>query len=147
MGDPNHPFMWAHLGPWLAAMAVIFDGTLLGYFMALLMALPIYLYLKASGKTSVIRVLILFALAGICASQLVASMQGFRQPGLRDFAVSWSSPLLGCLCGLVSGAFFALFANRRFPATARGLVYSLPVAVLVACGSTLIWSAKVWRIP
>jgi hypothetical protein len=146
MGDPTHPFLWPQLGPWLAGMAVVFDGTLLGYFMALLVAGPIYLFIKAAGKVSVPRVLILFSLAGILASQFVHVAQGFRQAGLREFAVSWLSPLFGCLCGLASGAFFALVANRRFPSAARGLFYSLPAAILAACGGTLVWSAKAWRI-
>ena len=142
MGDPTHPFLWPQLGPWLAAMAVVFDGTLLAYFVAV----PVYLFLKAAGTMSVVRLLVLFSLAGVLASQLVHVTQGFRQPGLREFAVSWLSPLFGCICGLVSGACFALFANRRFSVTARIVVYSLPVAILVACGSTLVWSAKVSKI-
>jgi hypothetical protein len=145
MGNPMHPFLWPRLGPWLAAMAVVFDGTLLGYFTLLLVALPFYLVFKTSGKASAFRVLILFTLAGACASQFVAAVQGFRQPLLRDFAVSWLSPLIGCLCGLVAGTSFALFANRRLSRSARGLVYSLPVAMIIACGSALVWSAKVWR--
>jgi hypothetical protein len=142
MGDPTHPFLWPRLGSWLAAMAVVFDGTLLAYFAAV----PVYVLLKATGTTSVVRVLLLFSLAGVLASQLVHVTQGFRQPGLREFAVSWLSPLFGCLCGLASGACFALVANRRLSLTARVFVYSLPVAVLAACGSSLIWSAKVWKI-
>jgi hypothetical protein len=142
MGDPTHPFLWPQLGPWLAAMAVVFDGTLLAYFVAVL----VYLFLKAAGTMSVVRVLVLFSLAGVLASQLVHLTQGFRQPGLREFAVSWLSPLFGCLCGLVSGACFALLANRRFSVTARILVYSLPVAILVACGSTLVWAARLSQI-
>lgn len=142
MGDPTHPFLWPQLGPWLAAIAVVFDGTLLAFFVAV----PVYLLLKAARTMSVVRVLILFSLAGVLASQLVHVTQGFRQPGLREFAVSWLSPLFGCLCGLVSGACLALFANRRFSVTARILVYSLPVAVLVACGSTLVWFARVSQI-
>jgi hypothetical protein len=143
MGDLSHPFLWPQWGPWLAAMAVIFDGTLLAYFMAV----PAFLYYKATGKWSVMRVLIFFSLVGVLASQFVHVAQGFRQPGLRDFAVSWLSPLFGCLCGLVSGAFFALVASRRFPLAVRALVYGLPVAILVTCGSALVWSAKVWIHP
>jgi hypothetical protein len=142
MGDPTHPFLWQHWGPWLTAAAVIFDGTLLAYFVAV----PVYLILKAARKLSEIRVLILFSLTGVLTSQLVHVTQGFRQPGLREFAVSWISPLFGCLCGLVSAACFALFANRRFSQAARVLVYSLPVAIVVACGSVLMWSSHVWRI-
>jgi hypothetical protein len=143
MGDPTHPFLWPRLGPWLAAMAVIFDGTLLGYFAALLVAVPVYVLFKTTGRLSVIRVLLLFSLAGILASQFVHVAQGFRQPGLREFAESWLSPLFGCICGLLSGAFFAIFVNRRFSLAGKLLVYSLPVGVLVICGSALVWSARV----
>jgi hypothetical protein len=142
MGDPAHPFLWPHLGPWLAAMAVVFDGTLLAYFMAV----PLYLCLKAMSRVYMVRVLALFALSGALASQLVHVMEHFRQPGLREFAVSWLSPFFGCLCGLLSGTFFALFADRRLSLVPRFLVYALPVAVLVACGSMLVWSSLVWRI-
>ena len=85
MGDPAHPFLWPHLGPWLAAMAVVFNGMLLAYFTAL----PVYLVLKATGTMPAIRTLVLFSLAGVLASQLVHVTQHFRQPGLREFAVSW----------------------------------------------------------
>jgi hypothetical protein len=61
MGNPAHLFLWPHLGPWLAAMAVVFDGTLLAY----LMAVPVFLLLQATGKPSVIRVLVVFSL-GAC---------------------------------------------------------------------------------
>lgn len=146
MGDPTHPFLWPALGPWLAAIAVIFDGTLLGYFGALLIAVPVYVLFRRTGRLSVIRVLILFSLAGILASQFVHAVQGFRQPGLREFAGSWLSPLFGCICGLLSGVFFAVSANRRFSPAVKALLYSLPVAVLVVCAGTLIWSAGMWRI-
>ena len=146
MGDPTHPFLWPNLGPWLAGLAVIFDGTVLGYLAMLLLAVPVYLLLKSTGKLSLARVLILFGLVGVLASQLVHVAQAFRQPGLQAFAGSWLSPVFGCLCGMTSAAFFSLLANRRFPPVARALVYSLPVAVLLACGTTLIWSAQVWKI-
>jgi hypothetical protein len=142
MGDPTHPILWPRLGPWLAATAVVLDGTLLAYFVAVF----VYLLLKTNRTMSVLRVLILFSLAGLLASQLVHITQGFRQPGLRQFAVSWLSPVFGCLCGLVSGACFTLLANRRFSAIARTLLYSLPVAILVACGSALVWAAKLSKI-
>jgi hypothetical protein len=94
------------VGPWLAAMAVVFDGTLLAYFVAV----PVYMLLKAASTMSVMSVLILFSLAGVLASQLIHVMQGFRQPGLREFAVSWSSAFrmslrlcFGCVCKGVAG--------------------------------------------
>jgi hypothetical protein len=141
MGESGHPFLWPQLGPWLAAIAVVFDATLLAYFMAV----PLWFLVKALDRLSVMRMLLVFALAGILASQLVHVAQGFRQPALREFAVSWLSPLFGCACGLVSGAFFLMLANRRFPAAARAIAAALPVAVLLVCGSTLVWSANVWR--
>jgi hypothetical protein len=140
-GDPVNPFLWATWGPWLAALAVIFDGTLLAYFMAV----PIYLVLGAGERLSTPRVLLLFSAAGVVASQLVRVLQGFRQPLLRDFAVSWLSPLFGCLCGLAAGTCFVLLARRRFPVAGRALAYSLPVAVVMVSGSLLMWSAQVWR--
>jgi hypothetical protein len=135
----------------LAAAGVVFDGTILAYVVAAFL----YLILFGSGRRcqdspirglSIARVLILFSLAGIGASQIVRVLQDFRQPGLREFAVSWLSPFLGCLCGLISGACFAFFANRRFSLAARALVYSLPVAVIVACGIFLVWSANLTRV-
>jgi hypothetical protein len=138
IGDASHPFLWPGLGPWLAAAAVIFDGTLLAYFMAV----PVYLLLISARRTSVMRVVIFFCLAGVSASQFVHLIQSFRQPGLREFAVSWLTLLFGLLCGLASGVFFALFANRRFSKAARVLGYSLPITIIAACGSALVWSAK-----
>ena len=146
MGDPTHPLLWPRLGPWLAAIAVVFDGTLLGYFVVLLLAVPVYLLFKTTRPLSVIRVLILFSLVGVLGSQLVHVVQGFRQPGLREFAESWLSPLFGGVCGLLAGGCFAICANRRFSLVGKALAYSLPVAVLVVCATTLVWSARV-RIP
>jgi hypothetical protein len=141
-GDPADPFLRAGAGPWLAAAAVIFDGTLLAYFVAV----PLYLLMKDSAKLRAFRVLAAFAVAGILASQMVHLLQDFRQPGLREFAVSWLSPLFGCLCGLVSGAAFLFLARRRFPAVARVLAYSLPPAMVVGCGWVLVWSSRAWRV-
>lgn len=153
MGATTNPFLWPGLGPWLAAMAVVFDGTLLAYFIAGLIYLPLFNsgrihrdMFNATGRLSLMRVLILFALAGISASQFIHWAQNFREPALREFAISWVSPLFGCLCGLVSGACFAFFAKRQFSPIARILVYSLPITIVVACGSTLFWSSKALRV-
>jgi len=151
--EPNpatNPFLHSPWGPWLAAAGVVFDGTILAYIAAVFL----YLILFGSGrrrqsfageKLPTVRILILFSMAGIAASQLVRVLQNFRQPGLREFAVSWLSPFLGCLCGLIAGACFAFLANRRFSLAARALVYSLPVAIVVACGIFLVWSANMMR--
>jgi hypothetical protein len=146
MDDPTHPFLWPGFGPWLAAMAVIFDGTLLGYFALLLAAVPLYQLLKMTGRLSVMRVLLVFSLSGVLASQFVHLMQHFHQPTLRAFADSWLPALFGCMAGLLSGASFAVSANRRFSPAGRALAYSLPPAVLVACGGAVVWSASVWKI-
>jgi hypothetical protein len=153
MGGATNPFLQPQWGPWLAAAAVIFDGSLLAYFVA------VFIYpllfgsgrihrdlLNAAGKLSLMRVLMLFSLAGVSASQLVHWVQNFREPALRAFAASWQAPLFGCLCGLISGACFAFFANRQFSPGARALVYSLPVTIVVACGGILIWSSKVMPV-
>jgi hypothetical protein len=100
MADPTHPVNWPLLGPLLAAMGVVFDGTLLGYLAEICVVLPIYLWLKNRQQVSVARIVLLFGAAGIAASQLVHFLQGFRQPGLREFATSGFSPLLCGLCGL-----------------------------------------------
>lgn len=121
---------------------MIFDGTLLAYFVAV----PVYWILKNSGKLSTLRVLLVFALAGVVASQLVHPLQDFRQPLLREFAISWLAPLFGCLCGLVSGAGFVFFARVRLSVTARVVAYALPLAILAACGTVLVWSSHVWRM-
>jgi len=153
MGDTINPFLSPGVGPWLAAMAVVFDGTLLAYFTAVFVYLPLFRsgridrgICSATGKLSWMRALIPFALAGIAASQLVHWVQDFREPALREFAISWLSPTFGCLCGLVSGACFAFLAKRRFSPIARVLVYSLPLTVVGVCGSTLFWSSKVLRV-
>jgi hypothetical protein len=154
MGDSTtNPFLQPQLGPWLAAAAVVFDGSVLAYLVAVFIYLPLlgsgrihWDFFNAAGKLSLKRVLILFSLAGVSASQFVHWAQDFREPALREFAVSWLSPLFGCLCGLISGACFAFVANRRFSPGARVLVYSMPVTIVVACGGILFWSSKVMPV-
>jgi hypothetical protein len=139
MGEPAHPFPWLRLGPWLGTAGVVFDGMLLAYFMAV----PVYLTVFRTGRNR--PTLLAFCLAGILASQLVHGVQHFRQPGLREFATSWLSPFFGCLCGLAAGACFVLLARRRFSPVARVLLYAMPVAILLACGGSLLWSARLLR--
>ncbi len=115
MADPTHPMNWAGWGPWLSAIAVTFDGTILAYFVAFLVAVPIYLLCRRYRKVSGIGVLIIFSLTGVSASQLVHLLQGFRQPALRDFANSWLSPAAGRLCGLVAGVFFPAAWKKVHP--------------------------------
>jgi len=58
---------------------VIFDGTLLAYFIAVLIYLPLFrsgrihrdMVQRATGRLSLLRVLIVFGLAGISASQFL----------------------------------------------------------------------------
>jgi hypothetical protein len=138
ISEPTHPFLSSQWGPSLAAMAVVFDGTILAY----VVAAPLFLMIDSLGKMSGARLLILFGLTGILASQLVRVLQDFRQPGLRDFAESWLSTLFGLLCGLASGTYFVLSRKRQFPPRARAFLYSLPVGILVACGTILMRSAR-----
>lgn len=100
MDDPSHPMNWTGWGPWLSSMAVVFDGTILAYVVAFFFVLPIYLFYRRAREVSVIGIMTIFGLGGVCASQLVHLLQGFRQPDLSAFANSWLSPLIGCLCGL-----------------------------------------------
>jgi hypothetical protein len=109
MGDPSHPFLRPQWGPWLAAMAVAFDATVLAY----VMAIPVYLFLRATGRMSRLRVLVVFALAGVAASQLVHVTEHFQQPALHAFAGSWLSPLFGSVCGVVAGLCYTVFAKRQ----------------------------------
>ena len=126
MGEPSHPFLASPWGPWLGLAAVLFDGTLLAYFVAL----PLYLMVRGAGKLPVIW----FGVAGILASQLVRALQHFRQPGLREFAVSGWSPLFGLACGLTAAGCFLLLRQRRF----SGSVYGLPVGLVTLCGYVLV---------
>jgi hypothetical protein len=102
------------------------DGILLAY----LMALPLYFVLRTGGKLPVVA----FGMAGVLASQVVHALQNFRQPALREFAISGWSPLFGLACGLSAGACFVLLRNRRFPR----LAYGLPAAVVTLCGCLLV---------
>jgi hypothetical protein len=135
-GDPVNPFLWPRLGPWLAAAGVIFDGILLAY----LIAVPIYLFFRLTREPmSAKRMTIIFAISGVAVAELVHALQNFRQPGLRAFADSWLSELIGCLCGLVAGACFAFFVKRRFSGISRTILYSLPAALFLICGSILVY--------
>ena len=151
MGEPAHPFLWPRIGAWVGTAGVAFDGTLLAY----LTAIPMYFvairkghirraFLKSTGAPSLGRLIAAFGVAGVLASQLVRLAQNFRQPLLRAFAESWMSPLFGFVCGLCACACFVLLANRRFSEKARTLLASLPIAVVVAYGGVLIWSASVF---
>ena len=135
MDDPSHPANWA----WVSAAAVFFDGSLMAYFFGFLLVLPVYLAYRRSGRLPVMRVLTLFGFAGVCASQMVHLLQAFRQPDLAAFANSWLSPVIGCLCSLVAGAFFCVFAKRNY-SWGRAM-YPVPVAVVIACGVVLIQAA------
>ncbi len=144
MADPTHPTNWVGWGPVLSAISVTFDGTILAYFIAFCVALPIYLLYRRDGKVTATGVLLIFSLSGVVASQVVHLLEHFRQPGLREFANSWLSPLIGCLCGLVAGLFFWILRNRRISGAARYLLYPLPILVLIVGGFTLARVAHIW---
>jgi hypothetical protein len=138
--DPAHPMNWPRLGPLISALAVVFDGQILGFLTLLFLVAPAWVGLRHNGRNSLRNGLILGAAAGIVASQIARLIaQGFRQADLRAFANSWQSPLIGCLCGLAAGAFIAYFAKRRIGGT---LLYCLPVVAQIASAVVLILSAK-----
>jgi hypothetical protein len=136
-GEAN-PFLRPHLGPWLALAAVVFDATVLAY----VVVTPFWLLLKASHASvehwPLTRVAVLLSLAGIGMAFLVRGLQDFQQAGLRDFALSWLSPLFGCLCGLSATACFAWLVRRRWLSRERMVLYPLPLAVLVVCATVLM---------
>lgn len=139
MADPNHPFLWPWLGPCIVAVAIFFDATLLAY----VFSGPLYfLVLRGNRKLPTLQVLIFFSLTGILAALVVHEAATFRQPGLQHFALSWLSPVLGCLCGLVAGTAYIWLAKRDVSSALRPIAYSLPVVILAGCGLILIWSAS-----
>lgn len=122
-GDAENPFLQPQWGPWLAAAGVIFDGTIMAYAMAFIL----YTFFRMTREPMTTRrVVVLSSLMGVLASQLVHAVQHFRQPALSAFADSWLSPIFGCICGLTSGACFALFAKWRFSLAARILFIHCP---------------------
>jgi hypothetical protein len=140
MDNPAHPMNWPHLGPWISALAVVFDGQILGFLVTLFLVLPVYAGLRENGRNSARNILMVCAGAGLIASQIARFIaQGFQQRDLRAFANSWQSPVVGCLCGLVAGAFIAYFGKRRIALP----ICSAPVAVMVVSASVIMWSAGV----
>jgi hypothetical protein len=131
-------FLRPHLGPWLALASVLFDATVLAY----VAITPFWLLLKAARASvelwSLTRMAVLLSLAGIGMSLLVRGLQDFRQPGLREFALSWLSPLFGCLCGLSATAGFAWLVRQRWLPRVRMALYPIPAALLLICASLLI---------
>jgi hypothetical protein len=142
MADPTGPMSWPGVGPWLAAVGVVFNGTILGYVVTYAVVLPIYFLLKDGMKMSLPRLMVLFCLAGVFASQVVHLLQNFRQAPLREFAEGWVSPLFGCLCGAVAGLFFAMGRRWRTPGLWRGVIYTVPVATLAICAFVMVQSAR-----
>jgi hypothetical protein len=136
--EPGNVFLRPHLGPWLALAAVVFDATVLAY----VAVTPLWLLLRAARgsveRWPLTRVAVLFTLAGIGMSLLVRELQNFQQPALRDFAMSWLSPLFGCLCGLSATAGLAWLIRQRWLSQARTVLYPLPGVVLVLCGMLLM---------
>jgi hypothetical protein len=142
MDDPTHPMNWPRLGPLISAMAVVFDGELLGFLVVLFLVAPIYAGLREYRRNSARKILIVCAAAGLAASQVARAAQNFRQADLRAFANSWVSPVIGCFCGLAAGAFIVYFGKRRLASLP---ICCTPIAALVISAGTMMWSAGVWR--
>jgi hypothetical protein len=94
---------------------------------------------------------LLGAIAGIIASQFVAYVvqhRGpFKQPGLQEFALSWSSFLLGGLSGGVAGWFVALLSGyRKQLQTERVfLAFLLPIGAEILCAVVMLSLAQGWQ--
>jgi hypothetical protein len=141
MDDPSHPMNWPRLGPLISAMAVVFDGEILGCLVALFLVVPAYVGLRENGRNSANNVVMVCTAAGLIASQIGRLIaQGFRQADLRAFANSWQSPIIGCLCGLAAGLFIVYFRNRSL---ARVPVCCAPVAALVISAGLIVWSGSI----
>jgi hypothetical protein len=140
MGEAAHPFNRPWIGPLVSAMAVVFDGQILGSLMVLFLVAPVYAALRARGHDSFRNLVTLGGAAGIVGSQIARMIsQGFRQPDLREFANSWQSPAIGCLCGLAAGVFIAYFGRRM---RLSGPVCMLPLAAWAVSAAVIVWSAQ-----
>ena len=85
-------------------MAAFFDAGILGIVTVLFLVAPVYAALREYGKNTAVNILIVCAVAGIAASQVVRMVaHGFRQADLRAFANSEFLVVLGGLCGLCGG--------------------------------------------
>jgi hypothetical protein len=146
MGDPSHPMCWPWVGPALSGMAVVFDGTIVGYVLLVFLAAPLYFLLKGMGKLSVANLLFAFVMVGVAGSQFARLItRGFRQAGLREFSDGPWSPVLGICCGLAAGAFVVYFSERRISAKARRIVALLPVVVMFICAVSLVEAGRAWK--
>ena len=145
MGDPTHPTNWPLWGPLLSAMGVVFNGTLLGYAAELCLVLPFYLLLRYRGRVSADRMIVVYVIVGIAASQAVHMLQRFQQPGLRAFADSWFAVAMGGACGLAGGLFFVATASAEISTPRRIVSLIAPIALLAICAGTIIWSSNLWR--
>ena len=123
----------AWTGPVLSGIAVLFDGTIFGYILLVLLAFPLYFSLQELGGLSARSLLIAFAMVGVAGSQFAHMLTNFREPGLREFANGPWSPLLGLMCGLVAGAFVICFPRLRIPRASRQAVALGPVFVMAFC--------------
>jgi len=145
------PTTWPWIGPVVSAAGVVFDGTILGYAALFVVGLPVYLILRKLNHLSPVHIVLLGAIAGIIASQFVAYVvqhRGpFKQPGLTEFALSWSSFLLGGLSGGVAGWFVAHLSGYRkqFETTRVFLAFLLPIGAEILCAFVIVASAQAWK--
>lgn len=87
-------------------LAVSLNGTLLGYAVEIIFALPVYFIIRDREKINFVQLLILGACSGVIGSLSVKHLEQFRQPALHAFAESIYSQVLGVVCGLVSAFVF-----------------------------------------
>ena len=145
------PTTWPWIGPVVSAAGVVFDGTILGYAALFVVALPVYLILRRFNQHSRVHMLLLGAIAGIIASQFVAYVvqhRGpFKQPGLTEFALSWSSFLLGGLSGGAAGWFVAHLSayRKQFQTEWFFLAFLLPIGAEILCAVVMLSWAQGWK--
>lgn len=100
------------IGVGFSFFAVMISGTILGYCTELLFSIPIYLILRSRNSLRSIKIYLLAGMSGLLASFFVRNIQEFKQEELRQFALSFTSPLLGLFSGLVASLVFLLLTRK-----------------------------------
>lgn len=114
---PQSPFFLGSLAPeenigvGLSALAVMINGSILGYLTVGVFSIPTYLAIRSMTGMTLWRLYLLAGVSGVLASLLVRFVQNFKQPLLRSFAESMISPIFGLFCGLTAAAIFSFIAG------------------------------------
>src|SRR5215471_2971687 len=135
------------IGPVFSAAGIVFDGTILGYAALFVVALPVYLILRRFNQHSPVHIVLLGTIASQFVAYVVQHRGPFKQPGLQEFALSWSSFLLGGLSGGAAGSFVALLSGYRkqFQTEWFFLAFLLPIGAEILCAVVMLSSAQGWK--